>query len=284
MNWNLINTILLAIICFVVSTSFLFDFSINTDKKASISEIATIIIYLATFAVAVWALVVNRKMAKAQTEPFIDIKLDTLPSAINVVRLKISNLGTTSAFNITFSIIDIKNPNSSSKRVIEALTAVNFMENKLSYLSKGDSRYSSLVNLYRDDSSRGFTNKEFFDTEFTVRIRFEDINKTKYKSEFVLVMNELMDKYEVGKTFEDKLIKQIEGLNTKLNLINKAQEAFRSEYEKTHRDWTEQELKLKLHHLEKTRNIRKSLGLPPEKNKKISKKMSIQQIRKEMKK
>jgi len=268
----------------VVSTSFLFDFSINTDKKASISEIATIIIYLATFAVAVWALVVNRKMVKAQTEPFIDIKLDTLPSAINVVRLKISNLGTTSAFNITFSIIDIKNPNSSSKRVIEALTAVNFMENKLSYLSKGDSRYSSLVNLYRDDSSRGFTNKEFFDTEFTVRIRFEDINKTKYKSEFVLVMNELMDKYEVGKTFEDKLIKQIEGLNTKLNLINKAQEAFRSEYEKTHRDWTEQELKLKLHHLEKTRNIRKSLGLPPEKNKKISKKMSIQQIRKEMKK
>lgn len=284
MNWNLINTILLAIICFLVSASFFFDFSINTDKKASISEISTIIIYLATFGVAVWALIVNRKMAKAQTEPFIDIKLDTLPSAINVVRLKISNLGETSAFNITFSIIDIKNPNSSSKRVIEALTAVNFMENKLSYLSKGDSRYSSLVNLYRDDSSRGFTNKEFFDTEFTIKIRFEDINKTKYKSEFVLVMNELMDKYEVGKTFEDKLIKQVEGLNTKLNLINKAQEAFRSEYEKNHRDWTEQELKLKLHHLERTRNIRKSLGLPPEKNKKISKKMSIHQIRKEMKK
>lgn len=283
MSWNLINTILLAIICFLVSASFLFDLSIIKEKKASIAEIVTIVIYIVTLFIAAWALFVNRQIAKAQIEPFIDIKLNSLPSAINVVRLEITNLGQSSAFDIRFSIIDIENQSSSSKKVIEALTAVNFMKNKISYLSKGDTRYSSLVNLYRDDISRGFTNADFFNTQFTIEVRYKDIKKKKHKHIFVLILNELMDKYEVGKTFEVQLIQQIEGLNTKLKSISKAQENFQSEYEKTHRDWTEQELKLKLHSLERTRNIRKALKLPPEKIIKMPKKMSINQLRKQAK-
>ncbi len=285
MNWNLINTVLLAIVCFFATSSFLLDVSITTNKAISIFEIGTFVIYAVTLGVAGWALAVNRKIAKSQTEPFIDIKLESVPTALSLVRLKISNLGTTSAFNITFTVTDIESQNNSSKKVIEKLTAINFMKNKLSYLSKGDFRYSQIVDLYREDSSRGFTNQDFFDTQFTIRIRFEDINKTKYKSEFVLVMNELIDKYEIGKDFESQLIHEMKVINTKLTSICTAQTNFGKEYEKIHRGWTEADLKRTLAVIETKRFQNKWLNQPDEETryKRPSRKQSINELRKQNK-
>lgn len=298
MNWNYVNTVLLCVICFLTMAIFLLDISVNISWVASITDWLSVIIYFCTLCAAIWAgmtarkaLKENTKMTKdnqrlvnSQTEPFVDIKLEVMPESVNWIRLKITNLGLSSAYHVKFLIKDMHTQNANSKKVIEKFMQVTFMREGLTYLSKGDSRDTSFVNLWEDDSERGFTQSDFLDTKFTIEIKYQNREGLESSSEFIIKMNDLDGYYRMGdKTFEEKLVISVDDLNTNLIKLCQVQENFGKEYEKTHRDWTEQELKLKLHSLEKNKKMREYLNLPPEKIKKMPNKMSIHEIRKRRK-
>lgn len=297
MNWNFVNTILLSIICFLAVAIFLLDISFNMSWAASITDWLAVIIYTCTLVAAIWAgrtaskaLSENKRMANdnqrlvnAQTEPFVDIKLEIMDESVNWIRLKIKNLGLSSAFNIKCSVKDWDSQSEASKKIIDQFFSIKFMQNGFSYLSKGDSKYTGFVNLADGEEENGFTVQDFLNTKFTVEVKFEDINKKAYAFEFTLDSSDLNGAYSLGKNFKDQLIDQMKNLNNKIGIISAEQQKFSAEYEKQNRDWTEQELKQKLVYLEKHRVIREKLGLPPEKIKKTDRKKSIHEIRRQMK-
>lgn len=302
MNLNVINTILLSIICFLVIVLTLLDISLHVSWEASITDWLSVIIYTLTFGAAVCAgltakkaLDENKRMANdnqrlvdAQTEPFVDISLEIMPQSVNWIRLKIQNLGLSSAFNIKFTVKEIYPKNKASQRIIDQFFQIGFMKQGLNYLSKEDSRYTNFVNLAESDQANGFTITDFFNTKFTVEITFEDINKKKYTSEFILENNDLNGTYIVGDSFEKQLISQIKSLSSGLLEIHNEQKKFRDEYEKIHSGWTEKDLKITLSKIHKKQNLNKYLGLPPETDQESKymppkKKLSINQIRKQMK-
>lgn len=111
-------------------------------------------------------------------------------------------------------------------------------------------------------------------------MKFEDIGKKKHTYEFVLDTSDINGIYRIGRSFEDQMIDQMKDLSKGLKGIIQQQKNLHSEYEKNHREWTEQELQLKLIHIKNQRNIRERLGLPPEKIRKMDKKLSINEMRK----
>lgn len=256
MNWNFINTILLTIICFLTVAIFLLDISFNMSWKASITDWLSVIIYACTLIAAIWAgrtaskalnenkriASDNQKLVSAQTEPFLDIKLEIMEESVNWIRLKITNLGLSSAFNIKCSVKDLGDQGEASKKIIDQFFGLNFMQNGFNYLSKGDSKYTGFVNLAEGEAKNGFTVQDFLNTKFTVEVKFEDVSKKNYTFEFIVDSSDINGAYRLGKNFEKQLLDEIKKLNTQLVNICIEQQKFSAEYEKQHRDWSEQEL------------------------------------------
>ncbi|MCF0265995.1 hypothetical protein KW868_16225 [Acinetobacter guillouiae] len=296
---NYINTVLLSVICFLVICIFLLDISFNISWEASITDWLSVIIYACTFGTAIWAAITaknalnenkrmandNRRLVDAQTEPFVDIKLEIMPESVNWVRLKIQNLGLSSAFNIKFTIKDIDLQNNISKIIINKFFEISFMRHGLNYLSKSDFRYTGFINLLERNRQRGFTLNDFLGTEFTVKITFEDINKKQYQSEFLLAMNELIGIYRIGKSFEEQLIGQMKNIDHTLMMIVDEHKIFNNQYEKTQSGWTESDLKFKLSKIKAIRKRDEYLGRTSREKlyEKPEKKQSINQIRRQMK-
>ena len=59
--------------------------------------------------------------------------------------------------------------------------------------------------------------------------------------------NEYDGTYKIGKTSEEKLIDELKNINKNLSALKIEQADFKKEFEKAHRDWTEEELREKLH-------------------------------------
>jgi len=301
MNWNVINTILLSIICFLVIVLTLLDISLHISWEASITDWLSVIIYACTFGIAVWAgltakkaLDENKRMANdnqrlvdAQTQPFLDISLEIMPQSVDLIRLKIRNLGLSSAFNIKFTVKEIYPDNVASKLIVDQFFQIGFMKQGLNYLSKEDSRHTNFVNLAENNQLNGFTINDFFNTRFTVEIAFEDINKKKYIFDFILETNDLYGAYRIGDSFEKQLIKQMINLNDRLLDIHNEQKKISDQYARIHSGWTEKDLKITLSKIRRKQKINKFLGTPPGADQDAKymppkKKLSINQIRRQM--
>lgn len=137
MNFNKLNTVLLGIICLLVLSTLLIDISVNISWSASITDWLSVIIYFCTLFAAVTAAVIakkaldeNRKTTKTQTEPFIDIKLEVMPQSISWIRLKITNIGLTSAFDISFNFNELdRNNEKVTRNIIGEFSEISFMRN-----------------------------------------------------------------------------------------------------------------------------------------------------------
>lgn len=308
MNSKKLNTVLLGVICFLVLITLLIDISINISWSASITDWLSVIVYFCTLCAAIIAALIahkalsenrsiavdtrrmaddNAELVRQQTQPFIDIKLEIMPQSIHWVRLKITNVGLSSAINIHFRFENIpSNDEQITEAVIQKYKSIRFMTDGLNYLSKEESRYTNFINLIESDEERGFSVEEFLNTSFKVIISFQDLAQRTYENLFLLSMNELEGYYAVGFNKNKKLTKQLEKIQGNIELLSLEYKKFNNTYEKNHMDyWTELELKRKLNTFEKNRNIARALGVEENKlnqkiYKNISKRPSIQELRK----
>lgn len=289
--------------------TFVFDailMILNIFQDTSITDWLSVLIYSATLYVAYSAFKTanqalqenkkiaedtarmaddNAKLVKQQTQPFIDIRLDIMPQSVHWVRLKITNIGLSSAINIQFRFETLPNNNKEvTHKVIQNYKRIRFMTDGLNYLSKEESRYTNFINLIDSDEKRGFTVEEFLQTSFKVIVNFNDLSGFTYQNDFVLSMNELDGYYKIGDTNEEKLINELKNVNTNIKNLRSICSNFTAEYEKAHRDWTESELKQKIREIETRKTQYKWLGKEYPKDIVIpKKKLSIQQLRKQNK-
>lgn len=271
----------------------LINFTITTSQNApSVTDWVSVIIYFFTLCAAIYAaytakkaLNENKKLTKIQTEPFVDIKLEIMPESTHWIRLKISNLGLSSAFFVQFRFKGVESKNEVViNNIISGFTRLGFMRDGLNYLSKGDVRYSSFINLLESDQKRGFSVEEFLKVKLGVEIAYTNKEGTIFNEIFVISMNELEGSYTIGKSFHEEVVENFKELNQNLKKIVIEQDKFKNEYEKTHRDWTEQELRQQINILDRKRELYKRLGKELPVDFAVPKrKLSIQQIRKQMK-
>lgn len=91
------------------------------------------------------------------------------------------------------------------------------------------------------------------DAEIKVTVSYKDINGKKYYNFYVLNLDELKGITKIGKSFDEQGIEQLKNINKNICELKIEHKRFKDEYEKTHRDWTEAELKQKIEEIETRR-------------------------------
>lgn len=290
MNFKLIGLIAITLLLVFNLSLLLLNMSEHISEHTTITDWIAVIIYGLTLIAAVVAAVIAKKALeenKKQNRPFVTVKIDHMKESINWFRLKVCNEGVGQAFNVGISLELDKgiDKNLTNQEMLEKFSTPKFMKNRLANLSYQEERYSNFISLIEMDKRNGILFKEFFTAKFIVDVTYVDSYKNLYKEKFILDFNEYDGTYKIGKTSEEKLIDELKNINKNLSALKIEQADFKKEFEKAHRDWTEEELREKLHVIEYRWSQRKSLGLSDDNiiYKKAEKRLSIHQIRKQMK-
>ena len=254
---------------------------------ASFSAIAASAASIATF--LGWK--ENRELRKAQTDPFVDIKLENVDYHLNLIRLKITNIGKGGAFDLVINLVPDSTLTVEQKYkahlVVDVFNDRSFMANGINYLAPMDHKNTSYLNLYGIDKEI-ITAEDFFGLKWIAVLTYNDFQGKMFKREFLIDASEI-DEYRVGKAFQESVPKSLEGLQKALESINKnitRQTKFldnKSKSEETH--WNEYELKQKLNYMEYIESRNKELDIDRDKYlfKKMERRLSIHEIRKQNK-
>lgn len=255
---------------------------------ASFSAIAASAASIATF--LGWK--ENRELRKAQTDPFIEIKLETVDQHIKLLRLKITNTGKGGAFNTQVTLKPHSSLNQADHTITEKIIGVfndaRFMNYGINYLASYDSRNTQYLNFYRGYSD-GVDIEDFFKAVINARVEFYDLNGKKFVREYEIDASEMQGIYKLGKTFEEAVPKSLEGIQKSVENISKninRQTSFldkKSKSEETH--WNEYELKQKLNYIKHVKRRKKELDIDHDEYilKKIERRLSIHELRKQNK-
>ena len=254
---------------------------------ASFSAIAASAASIATF--LGWK--ENRELRKAQTEPLIDIKLEPIEYRIHFLRLKITNVGKGGAHNVKIKLFPESSLEASflitAQKAIEVFMQRDFMINGINYLASNDFKYTdylSFTGLNPDELDSEY----FFNLIFNAEITYKDLKGNKYKNIYKIDTSELKI-YKLGKAFEEAVPKSLEKIQNSLESINKnmtKQTTFldqKLKAQETH--WNEYELKQKLHYMNHIKRRNKELKIDHDEYlfKKIERKLSIHELRKQNK-
>lgn len=251
---------------------------------ASFSAVAASVASIATF--LGWK--ENRELRKAQTDPFVDIKLESVEHHLCFIRLKITNIGKGGAFDLKIKLepyLELsKEQRHKANLVINVFNDRNFMTNGLNYLAPLDHKNTSYLNLYGYDKEI-ITSEEFFSLKWIATLNYKDFRGKLFKREFLIDASEF-DEYRVGKAFQEAVPKALEGIQKSIENINKnitSQTTLldkKSKSEETH--WNEYELKQKLKYMDHVKRRNKELGIERDEYifKKIERKLSIHEVRK----
>lgn len=233
----------------------------------------------------------NRELRKAQTDPFVDIKLESVEDHLCFIRLKITNIGKGGAFDLKIKLqpcLELsKEQQDKAHLVIKVFKSRSFMTKGINYLAPLDHKYTSFLNLY-GYAKEVVTSEEFFNLKWIAVIEYKDFKGTPFKREFVIDASEF-DEYRLGKTFHEAVPKSLEALQKSLENINKniAKQTTlldkKSKSDESH--WNEYELKQKLKEIEFIKKRNTTLGIDNKKInfKKLDKKQSIHELRKQNK-
>lgn len=154
----------------------------------------------------------NKKISEAQTQPFIDVKLETMPHSVRLFRLIIRNTGLGHAFRIRLTLKPHQSMNSAQRevvlKIIERFSRPRFIENGLNYLASTDYRYSSYINLI-GLNNEVVTLKEFLHSIIEAKVEYFDLQGKRYEHTFEIDMNEYDGNYTLGENFEIAVPQQL---------------------------------------------------------------------------
>jgi len=234
----------------------------------------------------------NRELRKAQTEPFVDVKLETIDYHISLFRLKITNTGKGGAFNLKIKLKPHKfldeELKSAAKHAIDIFNNSKFMVDGVNYVAPLDYKNTRYLNFYGIDKEV-VTVEEFFKIILVAEVEFNDLNGNFFIHNYVLDISEFQDTYMLGKPFEESVPKSLEKMQKDISEINKY---FIKQYQLLEKnfnaqkvEWSEFELQQKLREIQIIKERDRRLGKVKKvySYKKIDKKLSVQQLRKQMK-
>lgn len=164
------------------------------ENSGALTVIFSAVVTLATavYAILTWLLVSEtRRMRQVQTEPKIEITLQSIDIAVHIVRLHIRNIGLGPALDLKFSPKVISGGESAEK-LIAAFTETNFFKTGISYLSPGEERLSHYTEMTEDHDGK-ISSTIAFDVEY------QGSGRNKYQETLTIDMSEYKGTYQLGK-------------------------------------------------------------------------------------
>ena len=209
----------------------------------------------------------NRELRKAQTDPFVDVKLETVNHYLSFLRLKIMNIGKGGAFKLKITL----KPHASlgeelhhiAQKVISVFNDLDYMNNGVNYLAPEDSKYTRYIHL-ASLSKLGIFIEDFFKLILIAEVQYYDLNKKFFKREYVIDTSEY-NIYKLGQTFEESVPKSLESIQDSLKKINKNLDMQTDLLEKKltaeELEWNEFELRCRLNQITLIKERNKMFGI-----------------------
>ncbi|MFM1692138.1 hypothetical protein [Aeromonas salmonicida] len=185
------------------------------ENSVALTVIFSAAVTLATvvYAILTWILVSEtRKMRQVQTEPKIEISLQSLDIAVHIFRLHIRNIGLGPALNIKFSP-KIVSGGESAKTLITDFTKTNFFKIGLSYLSPGEQRLSHYTEMTNDHNGK-------ISSVIAFDIEYQGPTGKKYKETLTIDMSEHKGTYQLGKPHLYSIALSLEKLQKDLHHVS----------------------------------------------------------------
>jgi hypothetical protein len=161
------------------------------------SLIFSFVVMLSTFVYALLTYVLvkeTKKMREVQTEPKIQIVLETFETNVDSVRLNIKNIGQGPAIDIVFkpSIIE---GNEDGEKILKKFSSVKIFSSGLKYLGPSQNFISGYYNLITGEIKKD----KFFDIILSIEVKYKSITKKKYTEKILINFRELEGVYQLGK-------------------------------------------------------------------------------------
>lgn len=157
-----------------------------TVAFAAMVTIATLV-----YALLTWKLVSEtRQLRKVQTDPRIQIEIDSLDIALHIVRLQITNIGQGPALNITF-VPKVLEGGESADSLLSEFINLNFFETGISYLGPGGVRHSGFTQMTEDHDGK-LNSKLAFD------LKYKSATGHKITDTIIIDMTEYKGTYRLG--------------------------------------------------------------------------------------
>ena len=183
-------------------------------NSGALTVVFTAVVTLATvvYAALTAILVVEtRKLRLVQTEPRIEITVDSLDFAVNIVRLCIRNIGEAPAKNVTFEprVLD---GGEIGKTLLSEFLTPNFFNTGLRYFGPRQFRYSGYTQTNVDLEGKAAT-------VICFKVAYESVTGVRYKEELVVDMAEIRGRYQLGKPNLYSIAKSMEKIQGDLHHI-----------------------------------------------------------------
>jgi hypothetical protein len=169
----------------------LFDYLNN--NSGAITVVFTAVVAFSTVVYA-WLTAVlvkeTRKIREVQTEPLIEMVIEPLEEAINIIRLRIKNIGLGPARNISFKSIVLKG-GEGAQRLLSEFTNVNFFRNGLAYLGPNQKVHSKYTQMAKN-------HEEKIKSIFQFDIKDESITGKPHNEIAIIDMSEMIGMCQLG--------------------------------------------------------------------------------------
>ncbi len=184
------------------------------QNSESLTIIFTGVVTLSTVfyaALTGWLVVETKKIREVQTEPRIHIAIESYDFAINIVRLKIQNIGLGLASDMKFVSSVIKGDNS-AKELLKDFTQSNFFKIGLRNLGPGQSIYSADTNLTEEYEGK-------IASVLSFKVEYKNSTKKSCFEEIIIDMSEIKGKSQLGKPHLYSIANSLEKIQTDFHRI-----------------------------------------------------------------
>jgi len=179
------------------------------------SLIFSFLVMVSTIVYAILTIILvseTRRMREIQTEPKIQIILETFETSINTIKLNIKNIGQGPALNIVFSPTVIAG-GEKGEDVLKKFSSVKVFSSGLNYL--GPSQYFN-TNYYNVLSMKV---EELFNIVIKIEVKYNSITNKKYNDIITIDFRELEGMYQLGKPNLFSIAQSLEKIEKTLHNI-----------------------------------------------------------------
>jgi hypothetical protein len=167
----------------------------------------TAVVTLATvvYAALTWILVSEtRKMRKAQTDPRLELIVEPYEFSINIVRLRLRNIGAGPACDLRIKS-NVASGAEGAEKLLEEFTSANFFKKGLAYLGPGEVRHSHFTQMAKNYDAKIASILKF-------DINYAAVSGNEIAESFVIDMSELKGLTQLGTPNLHSIAKSLEKL------------------------------------------------------------------------
>ncbi|BCN39209.1 hypothetical protein ALDI51_25280 [Alicycliphilus denitrificans] len=185
------------------------------ENSGALTVLFTAVVTIATavYAALTWILVQEtRMMREVQTEPKLQVTVNSFDFAIHIVRLHIRNVGLGPALNVAFKP-KVLSGGASAERLLAEFTDVNFFGVGLKHFGPGQERVSAYTQLTEDHDGK-------IASVLALEVTYGSATGKQYSDVLVVDMSELKGSYQLGKPHAYAIAQSLEKMQKDIHHLS----------------------------------------------------------------